>query len=584
MDFDEDSDEEMGPPELEVEEKVYYFGERQESKLLFKIYLQEDDDEFRGWMRNIHISCSIDGQNIGNGLGRFVKRNRIRRTFWRSMEEPCEELASIAFDLFNRYGRLKQEYIDHTIRKGSGVWGSELDLGHLFVIESVSVNKDWRGKGVGKRIVTELIGKSRAGKRTPAFTILTPSWLNNELEPETRGKTILEKHQIETRVMTYNISFYRALGFRRIGASDFFGLATDPGHPAHRISATDDFDPVEPEPDLDEEPDSGSKLIADLFGDGIQKRLKLLQERLPLHHALATLSDEECVEYFQKLKTSNVAVNWVQVDRLSKNVLHVAAAALMVKSVRWLLENVNDGDILSSARNIEGYTPQEELELQIDSKRATSRLEGRRLVISDEFAGFPPDVIGCLVALRASNHPSPIQYAQLKFGCTCGLCIDGFLSPRMNFALLFVAEMTYDQIMEDVESDEMTCLDDGLWEHVPPSIKPDLGKNESLRRGFANIFLHIATALRADKTPTALNIEKTLDDSSEQPPYTKGFLERGGKFENALHAIFEFARDEDEWAGDGSHKGVFGTHIEALPECRNDHEFGFVALACGIEL
>jgi hypothetical protein len=47
--------------------------------------------------------------------------------------------------------------------------------------------------------------------------------------------------------------------------------------------------------------------------------------------------------------------------------------------------------------------------------------------------------------------------------------------------------------------------------------------------------------------------------------------------------VFEKTRGEDEWAGNGEHQAAFQEDIEALPECRNDHEFGFVALACGLE-
>ena len=46
--------------------------------------------------------------------------------------------------------------------------------------------------------------------------------------------------------------------------------------------------------------------------------------------------------------------------------------------------------------------------------------------------------------------------------------------------------------------------------------------------------------------------------------------------------FFEHARDADEYAGDGTHIEKFADHIEPLPKCLNDHEFGFVALLCGI--
>jgi hypothetical protein len=50
-----------------------------------------------------------------------------------------------------------------------------------------------------------------------------------------------------------------------------------------------------------------------------------------------------------------------------------------------------------------------------------------------------------------------------------------------------------------------------------------------------------------------------------------------------LTLSFSQAQDQDVWAGDGSHVDLFQDQIEVLPECRNDHEFGFVALACGVD-
>lgn len=55
------------------------------------------------------------------------------------MEQPSQDLSSVAFRVFDRYGRLK-EFKDHPVRKGTGTWGSELDLGAIFVIEHIDIN------------------------------------------------------------------------------------------------------------------------------------------------------------------------------------------------------------------------------------------------------------------------------------------------------------------------------------------------------------------------------------------------------------------------------------------------------------
>jgi hypothetical protein len=203
--------------------------------------------------------------------------------------------------------------------------------------------------------------------------------------------------------------------------------------------------------------------------------------------------------------------------------------------------------------------------------------------MSDNFSGFAPEAISCLAALRNLNNPSQIQYAQLKFGCTCGLCIDGFLSPRMSFALLCQAEVTHDMLNEDVKDGEMwRMMHDDLITHVAPDIQQNFTTNKSYRQGFANIFYHAATALRNNRSPTILNVLDECIDAREWPPYTKSFLQRGGKPESVLRIMFENTQAQDEWAGDGMHMEIFEDQVMALPECRNDREFGFAALACGM--
>jgi len=288
--------------------------------------------------------------------------------------------------------------------------------------------------------------------------------------------------------------------------------------------------------------------------------------------------------FFKAFKTSEEsASDWTKVDRFSNNVLHVAACELKVQSVRWLLEHSNEGQKLNSARNAKGYTPLEELESQLESKRTTKEHGMLTVDISDQFHGFSPDAIGCLAAFRLLSNPSQIQYARLKFGCTCGACIDGFLSPRMRFALLCQAEITHDLLGMDVEDGEMWCMGlDYMFTHVALDIQRNFRTNKSYRQGFSNIFDHATVTLRGNRSPSILNILDTWENSGEWPPHTKNFFQRGGNAESALRIMFEHARDQDEWAGDGNHISDFEDDVNALPQCRNDHEFGFVALACGM--
>ncbi|KAH8589032.1 hypothetical protein B0O99DRAFT_637908 [Bisporella sp. PMI_857] len=546
-DFDDD-EESIGPEETEVEQKEYSLGDQ---KFTFKIFLAEDEgheDEFTRWMQTIHVHCSYEGKEIGRGFGRYVQRDKIRGSFWRDMEEPCQGLSEIAFELFDRYGRLRKELKDHPIQKGTGVWGSELDLGSFFVIEDLLIDKEWRRKAIGTKIVTYLIEKSQAGSRHPQFSLVVPGWLTRDVQPDIQGKTKDEQREIKFCAFDNAVLFHRSLGFRRIGASSCFGLATDARHPAHAILLTDDFDPAAEEPDVYEHPEHEGFVDWGVPQNRESWRLELLKDRLPLHHAAITLPDSECVEFFKAWKKSeNPADKWTKVDRYSNNILHITACELKIQAVRWLIDDSGEGQILSLARNVKGYTPIEELESDLETKR-TRRHHGMLTVdISDNFSGFAPEAISCLAALRSLNNPSQIQYAQLKFGCTCGLCIDGFLSPRMSFALLCQAEVTHDMLNEDVKDGEMwRMMHDDLINHVAPDIQQNFTTNKSYRQGFANTFYHAAITLRNNRSPTILNVLDECIDAREWPPYTKSFLQRGGKPESVLRIMFENTQAQDE--------------------------------------
>jgi hypothetical protein len=103
--------------------------------------------------------------------------------------------------------------------------------------------------------------------------------------------------------------------------------------------------------------------------------------------------------------------------------------------------------------------------------------------ISDDFPGFTPEAIECLAVLRAVKDPTPAEYARLKFGCTCGSCIDGFLSPRMKFALLCQAEHLHDLLNEEIGDGNMWCImHDYSFTHVASDIRRNLQPTSRIAR------------------------------------------------------------------------------------------------------
>lgn len=611
-----DEYDDMGPPESDVEEHRHSLGG---SEVTFKLFIQDNVDEFDDWMHTIHVHCSSDGKEIGRAFGRFVRRDWIRPHFWRHMEEPCQELSSIAFGLFDRYGRLDREFINHVVRNGTGCWGSEVDVGPLFIIEHIQIERIWRRKGVGKKMIDALIGKASAEKKRPdpltstvsvddksiesligtiktkrnklAFTLVIPGWLNGDIEGDLKGKTASEQQDVRFAAQDVSVAFFRSIGFRRIGASSCFGLAVDPNHKAHKVSINDDYDPPYEEVD-NEYLEARHKAKKDFFGEKTERSLlmELLVKRLPLHHAALILSDDECVNHYEEFnKVPDTKEEWKKVDKKLNNILHVASCEFKTKTVEWLLNNADEGQILSSDRNIKGYTALEALRSALEVKRTTIRHGMMKVCISDEFPGFPVEAVGCLAALQGIKTPSRIQSLRLKFGCTCGQCANGFFSTRMKHALLCQAEINHDMLQE--------YTDDGpFWvemhshsiRHVDPDIQRNFRTNKSLRQGFVNIFDHAATTMRKGHAPIVQNVIDVWENSSEWPPVTRSYFQRGGAVVDALRVMFECARDEDRWAGGGGLQNLLGdeeeepAEIAAMPHCRNDLEFGMVAMICGM--
>jgi hypothetical protein len=101
-------------------------------------------DEFAEykWLEEIEgfVTCpggSLDDaspEQIGYCEGKLIRRSQMCATFYDDMERPSRDTSMLAFELFDRYGRLKNEFKEHPIRKGSSVWNKELDSGDLLLI------------------------------------------------------------------------------------------------------------------------------------------------------------------------------------------------------------------------------------------------------------------------------------------------------------------------------------------------------------------------------------------------------------------------------------------------------------------
>jgi GNAT superfamily N-acetyltransferase len=516
----------------------------------------------------------------------------MRESFWLEMEAPTQETHDLAFDLFDRYGRLNAGFYDHDVNKGTGVWGNELDRGDLLLFEELKVDTAYRRQGIGTKLVNAILEKTKkkVSEHVGFFALARPGFLSSEV-PVSWNNPAATREARRDAIKTA-LGFWHALGFRRVGTSLWLAWTDSTGHPSRQLPIAQDWTC----------PDD---LITDVSLSGeMEKTFQKLAD--------PAVKAAECIEELTKVFPEDFEDGqWKATDQDGNTLLHIASVSSKPELVSFLLSRV---PYLTAARNKEGYTALEALRDHLERQRTRQSDGHRSCVISDEFKGFSASSITCLALLEntavfdlSSLSPRDIEAVssatdeqirrapqvdvasirktlRYKYSCTCGQCIGGFLSPRMKLVLVAVSEMesdTMDLFIDETGPGWVDFHEDCLT-HLPESVRDNLKTNRSMRRGFVNMLSHFAKCLQQGRMPTEGEVlDYYRSHESEWPPVTRNYLQRGGSVAAVANMIFEKAMERDEWAGDGHHRELFGEEIDELVVCRNDHEFGFVAGMCG---
>lgn len=511
----------------------------------------EDEDEEFPWLKSLN-GCvkEPNGTQVGHCHAKLIDRKPIRATFWREMQEPSHDTASLGFDLFDRWGRLRPELYQHPIKKGTSVWGSELDNGKFLLIERLVVQEEYKRQGYGRKLVTDIWNQALRKVTDCSFAVTWASVLNNR-DFDVADDDVVEKLQGSVE------DFWRSVGFRRVGSSPWFAKIQDSTHPSLALGAAEDY------------------------RRPFALRRAPLQEgqEHPFRNAMLNASDEMTLASLKSRLRSNAANDplWLAADGHGNTIMHVLATQSKSKSIAWLLKQPSAAT-LSDTRNLSGETSLETLEAALEARRTKKELGMMTTVASDEFDGFQLNEIKCLELLAAITRPSNDQMLRLKFGCTCGRCIGGYISPRTSFELQCQADIAHDMIREniaDTTGSQWCEYWDHYLAHVGPAIMQDLRTKKSLRLGFTNLFHCISQCLHRGQLPTTSNVSAYAQ--SERTLHVKSFLDRGGLAASAVLVCFMRVIEEDIYLGDGQHEETFRDEIRAIPPCRNDREFGFAS-------
>jgi hypothetical protein len=89
----------------------------------------------------------------------------------------------------------------------------------------------------------------------------------------------------------------------------------------------------------------------------------------------------------------------------------------------------------------------------------------RNLYVLDDFRGFLSPVVECFSLLDVSLMCENLALSTscLKYGCTCGHCLEGFLLLRMKLVLLNQANIIYDFLLYNIEDGKYWVMDNEFW-------------------------------------------------------------------------------------------------------------------------
>ncbi|MCJ1284325.1 hypothetical protein MMC26_003656 [Xylographa opegraphella] len=469
------------------------------------------------WLRTFRteVKGNIDGkmdEQIASCRACPIHRKPIRKIFYTKMKEPNQDLADLAFAVLDRWGFLKTDIMDHPIKKGSGVWGNELDESKILVIEYLNLDGRLRRQGIAKKLFEDI--------------------------------------------------WQRATGFRRIGMTQWFCLAADTDHSAADLASQDDFDPPQtlfsigalPLHDAldaiinpkDMNPNARDHFYPWLVNEPMKTAtLELLNGYLSSH--------------------SRTDPNWTATDRDGNTILHLLAKPRLLKPLQWIRNH--NGDTPAEAFACELEKTRTELGFGARRLEVSDMFDGYR---EDEVECLlklrglinPSDMdkaqatFGCTCGMCLGGI-SP----RMGFALECQVRLRHHAKNR-----IFRGDI----------SGECWCSENYLHlEHLAPRVRRQLEINEFMRQGVTNLFRHIADCLRQKQVPTTLNMLHVLEAAGEWPPNTKNFLQRGGTVAALMQVCFELAGNDDRYLGDGSHEKDFQPLIDELPTCRNDREFLF---------
>ncbi|SJL02411.1 uncharacterized protein ARMOST_05738 [Armillaria ostoyae] len=510
-------------------------------------------------MKSIRIKVAhpVHG-SVGSLYALHIFRSRCSNRFLEAMDMESEEMNVFGTTLFDKFGRIKPHIVAKGYRSGTGCWGEELSEGQIIYITHIDVIEKYQRQRIGSLLLNKLFDSEHV--QDEDFVMCWPFPISRE-KSDDPGL----------------FSFFRENNFRRVGRTKFFGYSPLPHHPSRLIQPEND---------------------AGYVGDGFcapsptEEELKIhgpdffrnqREENFPLHYSIVGNMTPAITDTIQSFFNKDpLSISRPDPDGLRP--IFIATASQNIHAVRKLLELGVRHDLFNY-ENRDGLTPLEILQGSMRSLREFSE------TLLPCWNGYPESSLRIEYLLKNAMNLSvdglsDDEYvSRNRYGCTCGRCGAGWLSPRMRFQLSCQAGFFRDMMPDNLEYftprqviDIRTLLLDVASDYLPLQLHSSLYR--TFYAGYISVFGALYDLLQNSNASFSLD---KVNQVARNDISTNFYFQRGGKVEYALDAIIDGALDQS-WLGDREFHAIFDTDKDymALPKCANDLEFQLVRDMLGL--
>lgn len=149
----------------------------------------------------------------------------------------------MALAIFDRGGNLRPECIAAPPGSATSVWHDGFGFTDVLLIDAVFVHPACRRQKIGQALIEAVLQKvCDTYGRIYAVAWPTLYW-SGDMQHQVNDLSMSDLRLLRRQHTQASLAFFRALGFRRIGATRFLAWSSMSQRPSRQLAATDDYDP-----------------------------------------------------------------------------------------------------------------------------------------------------------------------------------------------------------------------------------------------------------------------------------------------------------------------------------------------------